>query len=63
MKRYLQTTILSPVFAQNAPDLFQRVELLANRQPGEPHPWVDPDHFQRWSSELIASTQQYLAES
>jgi|SaaInl5LU_22_DNA_1037371.scaffolds.fasta_scaffold02090_2 metallo-beta-lactamase class B len=50
------------IAARGAPDLFGRAELLANRQPGEPHPWVDPEHFQRWLTELIADTQQYLAE-
>jgi metallo-beta-lactamase class B len=50
------------IHASGAPDLFGRAELLANRQPGEPHPWVDPDHFQRWLTELIATTQQELAQ-
>jgi|GEM_PF-992492 metallo-beta-lactamase class B len=50
------------IAASGAPDLFARAELLANRQPGEPHPWVDPEHFQRWLSELIVSTHEYLAE-
>ena len=50
------------IAARGAPDLFQRAELLANRQPGEPHPWVDPEHFQRWLTELIEDTKQYLAE-
>jgi hypothetical protein len=36
---------------------------LANRQPGEPHPWVDPDHFQRWLDELIDTTREELAEA
>ena len=45
------------IHASGAPDLFGRAELLANRQPGEPHPWVDPDHFQRWLDELIATTR------
>ena len=50
------------IAARGAPDLFGRAELLANRQPGESHPWVDPEHFQRWLTELIADTRQYLAE-
>ena len=50
------------IHASGAPDLFGRAELLANRQPGEPHPWVDPDHFQRWLDELIATTRQEMAE-
>jgi metallo-beta-lactamase class B len=51
------------IHASGAPDLFGRAELLANRQPGEPHPWVDPDHFQRWLDELIATTREELAEA
>jgi len=51
------------IHASDAPDLFGRAELLANRQSGEPHPWVDPDHFQRWLDELIATTRQQLEEA
>jgi metallo-beta-lactamase class B len=51
------------IHASGAPDLFGRAELLADRQPGEPHPWVDPDHFQRWLDELIATTREELAEA
>jgi len=49
------------IHASGAPDLFGRAELLASRQPGDPHPWVDPEHFQRWLTELIATTQAELA--
>jgi hypothetical protein len=52
MKRYLQSTIQwngvaipGLVIAQNALNLSPRVEMLAIRQPGEPHPWVDPEYF------------------
>ena len=45
------------IHASGAPDLFGRAELLANRRPGDPHPWVDPAHFQRWLDELIAATE------
>ncbi len=50
------------IAARGAPDLFERAELLASRQPGEPHPWVDPGHFQRWLTELAEDTRAYLAE-
>lgn len=50
------------IAARGAPDLFGRAALLARRQPGEPHPWVDPEHFQRWLSELIVDTEVYLLE-
>ena len=45
------------IHASGAPDTFGRADLLANRQPGERHPWVDPEHFQRWLDELIAATE------
>jgi metallo-beta-lactamase class B len=50
------------IHASGAPDLFARAELLANRPRGGQHPWVDPNHFERWLTELIATTQEYLAE-
>jgi metallo-beta-lactamase class B len=46
-----------------APDLFERAEILANRQPGEPHPWVAPDEIQRLMDELIADARQRLEEA
>ena len=34
-------------------DLFDRAALLAQRQPGEPHPWVRPAEFQAFLDERI----------
>ncbi len=34
-------------------DLFDRAARLANRQPGEPHPWITPDEFQLFLEERI----------
>ncbi len=51
------------IHATGAPNLFERAALLANRQPGEPHPWVAPDDFHRWLDELIADTRQKLEEA
>jgi metallo-beta-lactamase class B len=45
-----------------APDLFARAELLKNRQPGEPHPWVRPDEIQRLMDELAADARMRLEQ-
>ena len=49
------------IHASTADNLFERAERLANRQPGDPHPWVAPDDFQNWLDEVIADTQERLA--
>lgn len=46
--------------ATGTDDLFARAARLANRQPGEAHPWVAPDEFHAWLDELIADTRQKL---
>jgi metallo-beta-lactamase class B len=51
------------IHATGAPNLFDRAALLANRQSGEPHPWVAPDDFHRWLDELIADTRQQLEQA
>lgn len=51
------------IHASNADNLFERAERLANRQPGEPHPWVAPEDFHTWLDEMIADTQGKLAEA
>jgi hypothetical protein len=42
-------------------DLFERAEVLKNRQPGDPHPWVAPDEIVRLMDELIAGAEEVLA--
>ena len=49
------------IHASNADNLFERAERLANRQPGEPHPWVAPEDFHNWLDEMIADTRGKLA--
>ncbi len=53
----------SHIVASGADDLFTRAERLKNRQAGEPHPWVAPDEFQRWLSELIADSYKKLEQA
>lgn len=43
-----------------APTLFERAELLQERQPGDPHPWVRPGEIVRLMDELIADAQSRL---
>ena len=49
------------IHPQGAPDLFERAQLLANRQPGELHHWVAPDEIDRLMDELIAVAEEVLA--
>ena len=49
------------IHASNADNLFERAERLANRQAGEPHPWVAPEDFHNWLDEIIADTRERLA--
>ena len=51
------------IHATGAPNLFERAALLADREPGEPHPWVAPDDFHRWLDKLIADTRERLAQA
>ncbi len=46
-----------------APTLFERAELLAERKPGEPHPWVRPGEIVRLMDELIADARDRLARA
>ena len=50
------------IHASTADNLFERAERLANRQPGEPHPWVAPDEFHDWLEEMIVDTRERLAQ-
>ncbi|HSG66770.1 MAG TPA: MBL fold metallo-hydrolase [Gammaproteobacteria bacterium] len=43
-----------------APTLFERAELLQERRPGEPHPWVRPGEIVRLMDELIADARSRL---
>jgi len=49
------------IHAEGADNLFERAARLANRRPGEPHPWVAPEEFQTWLDELIADSEDRLA--
>lgn len=44
-------------------DLFDRAERLANRRPGDPHPWVAPDEFQAFLDERISLTRETLEQA
>ncbi len=42
--------------------IFQRAELLANREAGEPHPFVEGVDFNAFLAERLQNSQQRLAE-
>ncbi|MEO7765778.1 MAG: MBL fold metallo-hydrolase, partial [Ferruginibacter sp.] len=49
----------------NHPDpgkIFERAKLLALRKPGESHPFVAPDEFQRWLIGLKKAAEKKLSE-
>ena len=50
------------IAAKGKPNLFERAALLANRKPGEPHPWVAPDDFHTWIDETVADARESLAK-
>ena len=45
------------------PDFWDRVDRLAGRKPGEPHPFVAPDVFRAWIAELDATAATRLIEA
>jgi len=45
------------------PDFWDRVDRLAGRKPGEPHPFVAPDVFRAWIAELDATAATRLNEA
>ena len=43
-------------------DVFERYEMLKDRQDGDPHPFVDPESFQAWLGQLRGMAEAKLAE-
>jgi metallo-beta-lactamase class B len=50
-------------YAAGSGDLFDRAQRLAERRPGDPHPWVAPEEFQRFLDERVAAARAQLAQS
>lgn len=50
-----------PNHAQSG-DVFARYEQLQEREPGEPHPFVDPEGFQTWLDTLLENAQAKLEQ-
>jgi hypothetical protein len=44
------------------PQFWDRVDRLAGRKPGDPHPFVAPDVFRAWIAELDAAAVARLNE-
>lgn len=43
-------------------EVFERNALLQQRQPGDPHPFVDADGFQAWLDELLVAAEAKMVE-
>lgn len=43
-------------------EVFERAERLKQRQPGDPHPFVDPERFQAWLDELQVAAEAKMVE-
>jgi metallo-beta-lactamase class B len=50
-------------YASGTGDLFDRAARLADRLPGEPHPWVAPEEFQVFLDERIAQARQQFEQA
>jgi hypothetical protein len=44
------------------PEFWDRVDRLAIRKPGDPHPFVAPDVFRAWIAELKTTADKRLEE-
>ncbi len=51
-----------PNHAQSGGDVFERAEMLADRDPDDPHPFVDPESWTAWLDILMKNAQDKLAE-
>jgi metallo-beta-lactamase class B len=47
---------------EGAGQIFARADRLAGRQPGDAHPFVDPDGFYAWMDQLRTNGEAKLAE-
>jgi len=43
-------------------DVFERYELLKQRQEGQPHPFIDPEGYTAWLEELLVAAEAKLVE-
>lgn len=43
-------------------DVFERYELLKERQEGQPHPFIDPEGYYAWLDELLVAAEAKLVE-
>ena len=42
--------------------VFERAEQVANRRPGEPHPFVAPEEYTEWLASLLVNVEKKLAD-
>ena len=50
-----------PNHAQSG-EVFERAAMLADRQPDDPHPFVDPESWTAWLDILMKNAQDKLEE-
>ncbi|PCJ17536.1 MAG: hypothetical protein COA96_17630 [SAR86 cluster bacterium] len=43
-------------------EIFERYEILKDRQDGEPHPYVDPERFTAWLDQLLLAAEAKMIE-
>lgn len=43
-------------------EVFERYELLQQRQEGQPHPFIDPEGYKAWLDELLVAAEAKLVE-
>ena len=51
-----------PNHAVSGGDIFERAEMLADRQPDDPHPFVDPEAWTAWLDILMKNAQDKLED-
>lgn len=47
---------------QDSGEVFERLEKLALREKGAPHPFVDPEGWTQWLDELLAAAEEKMAD-
>lgn len=60
MQDRVEVNVVNHPWRQMDPEFWSRVDRLQRRQPGEPHPFVDPARFRAWIAETKAEATKAL---
>jgi metallo-beta-lactamase class B len=60
MQDGVEVSVVNHPWAQMDPQFWSRVDRLAQRRPGQPHPFVDPARFRAWIAETKAGAAKAL---